>query len=537
MSIPPLRNPADLQKYRRMHLANLALSASNDQLNLNATKMFAQKGESSLVSDKVTPAERSAGVEGNKQMVRAFLSGEKICDSYTANEASQKMTMDEINFCLEMMKYIATDFKPRGVPASVFIRYLRKLRQKQIATDGVEYGLQQDTFLLTAAAPFMNPEQQQEVQHAIQEANLTDVVKRKLLENIKILQNMNLTEPEVQNLGINAAEVAEILAPALNTRPDPVDLLDAIHNDDGIRAIEMTTPTAEALHAQADVREFIASHIPTATPVNETVFETEAMNPEQINAVQMGRVIEPETNLPPGMERYVVSFDNASVDEQRGQIKKLGKQIAQYEHEPPRIPDDEIDDIPEGDLRNLYINMVRYFNMITSPLPEVPTHTAKTVTEARQEKGVGSGLYVPLGRHKINHHKLREGILQMKYPGGSGIRQIPTQKISRSLQELVTQLKDGKTPSIRAFEALSPADKDLLYTLVHHAKIELDVPTPETDRDLERFEIVKGEICAGNDNPQLVKELKSLLIRFGKNGRIPKRQVNELLETLLDFNL
>ena len=534
MSIPPLRRPSDLAKYRAAHLSSLALSASNDQLNLNAGKMFAQKGASSLASDKITPAERSAGAEGNKQLVRAFLSGERICDSYAANEAVGSMTSDEVGFCLQMMKYISNDFKPRGIPAQVFIRYLRKLRQKQVQTEGVEFNLQQDTFLLTAAAPFMSPEQQAEVHAAIQAANLTDTVRRKLLENIKVLEGMNLSQAEVQNLGIDAGEAAQIIAPALEERPSPVDLLDALHDDDGIRAIELTTPSAEALHAQADVQEFIARHVPTATPINETGFEAEAFIPTQIAATQMGRVLEPDSLIPEGMEGYVVAFDNDTTGGMRSRIRKTYRATSQYPGGPVAT-DSDIDAMNPSELRPFYLALLSFLHAVQNPLPPIPTHTARTLVEARQEKGVGSGLYSPLGRHKINHHKLREGILQVKYPSGSGIQALPTQKISRALGEMVMKLVANHVPSIREFEGLSPADKDLLYSLVHHAKIDLDVPTQETDRDLERFSIVKGEICSGNDSPQLVKELKALLIRFGKNGRIPRRQVNELLETLLDF--
>jgi hypothetical protein len=62
------------------------------------------------------------------------------------------------------------------------------------------------------------------------------------------------------------------------------------------------------------------------------------------------------------------------------------------------------------------------------------------------------------------------------------------------------------------------------------------VPNPneeEMDKELNHFEILKGEIIAGNDNPKIIKEFKAMLIKFGREGRIPRREVNSILEEML----
>ena len=62
----PQRKPGDATKFRKEWLANLALSASNNQLNQNASNMFRQTGASSLVKDMITPTEKTAKAEGDK---------------------------------------------------------------------------------------------------------------------------------------------------------------------------------------------------------------------------------------------------------------------------------------------------------------------------------------------------------------------------------------------------------------------------------------------------------------------------------------
>jgi len=45
--------------------------------------------------------------------------------------------------------------------------------------------------------------------------------------------------------------------------------------------------------------------------------------------------------------------------------------------------------------------------------------------------------------------------------------------------------------------------------------------------------ILRGEIIAGNDNHSIIKEFKVMLMKFMTEGRIPRRQANEILQELL----
>jgi hypothetical protein len=46
---------------------------------------------------------------------------------------------------------------------------------------------------------------------------------------------------------------------------------------------------------------------------------------------------------------------------------------------------------------------------------------------------------------------------------------------------------------------------------------------------MEDFEKMRGQILAGNDNKDLLKKFKLTLLKFAKDGRIPRREVNEIL--------
>lgn len=145
--------------------------------------------------------------------------------------------------------------------------------------------------------------------------------------------------------------------------------------------------------------------------------------------------------------------------------------------------------------------------------------------------------YRQFGRHIIHRRKLDDGILMIKYPSGAKHPDMPTQKIGEELTRVLKEMADGRMPQYHHFEGLGVKDKELLHHIVRHTQFQdLQVPPPDKealDKELDRFEILKGEIEAGNDNKELIREFKVMLMKFMRQGRIPKAQVNEIMEHLL----
>jgi hypothetical protein len=145
--------------------------------------------------------------------------------------------------------------------------------------------------------------------------------------------------------------------------------------------------------------------------------------------------------------------------------------------------------------------------------------------------------YKQLGRYLVNHHKLRDGILMVKSPSGAAVKQIPTQSVSSHYADALHYIAGGHTPPLDLFDRLSKEEKAHLHNVVKHSRVEgTGVPNPQKedeDKDIHRFHILKGEIIAGNDSTPLAREFKGLLIKLMRQGRIPRREGNEILEELL----
>jgi hypothetical protein len=151
--------------------------------------------------------------------------------------------------------------------------------------------------------------------------------------------------------------------------------------------------------------------------------------------------------------------------------------------------------------------------------------------------------YIPFGRYVIHRYDLEKGKLNIKTPKGGVIKELPSQKISLNLGKVLHSIGQGIMPEYDKVDSLKDEDKEVLHKVIHHSRMgdRVSVPTPksktEEEKISDRFNILKGEIIAGNDNPKIVKELKALLMRLINAGRIPRREAHEILTDLASLGI
>jgi len=145
--------------------------------------------------------------------------------------------------------------------------------------------------------------------------------------------------------------------------------------------------------------------------------------------------------------------------------------------------------------------------------------------------------YIPFGRYVINRHQLNnKDIFMIKTMKGGTISDLPTVKVSNSLSNVLQKMIGGKVPTFDDLNDLSADDKNHLHHITKKCDINVSVPTPNKDKlqqEMNKFDILKGEILAGNDNKEMVKEFKVMLLRFMNENRIPRRQGQEILTDLV----
>jgi hypothetical protein len=148
--------------------------------------------------------------------------------------------------------------------------------------------------------------------------------------------------------------------------------------------------------------------------------------------------------------------------------------------------------------------------------------------------------HVPFGRYLLNRNRLDEDIFSFKHLKGYGVRGYPSKRISRNLSNVFKTIVGGGTPKFDDLSNLSNDEKTYLHAVSKKAGImdKISIPTPSKDsmdKDIHQFEVMKGEILAGNDSSVLIKNFKLLLLKLSKTGALPKHEVSEIMEDLLSL--
>jgi hypothetical protein len=152
------------------------------------------------------------------------------------------------------------------------------------------------------------------------------------------------------------------------------------------------------------------------------------------------------------------------------------------------------------------------------------------------EKGLKKeAAYIPIGKYVINKHKLRDNMLLMRTVKGGQIAELPQMLISPHLGKMLNKIINGHGfPSHNDLTEMSDSDKDIMFKVFKMSKAEgiESIPRPNKSKDeqeFNRFTILKGQILAGNNSKELIKEFKTLLVKLIHADKIPRRDAHGIL--------
>lgn len=147
--------------------------------------------------------------------------------------------------------------------------------------------------------------------------------------------------------------------------------------------------------------------------------------------------------------------------------------------------------------------------------------------------------YVPFGRYVIHRNQLDNGTQMIKYPSGATIGHgiMKTQPISTAQSNIFKKVIKGEGISIDDIEGLSQGERNHVSQVLTKCHISHNVTkTKESrnqdDKDYRQLQICIGEYGAGNDSPELLKELKQLVVRLVKSKRITKQKGDAIIYEL-----
>jgi hypothetical protein len=156
-----------------------------------------------------------------------------------------------------------------------------------------------------------------------------------------------------------------------------------------------------------------------------------------------------------------------------------------------------------------------------------PMRESKNESDSESDEDVLSGkkMYLNNGKFAINLEKLRRNILHVYYSSSrASIPQLKRESISNDVKNILLDILHGKYNENLFRKLTNPDEQRLISTFVRVLKIP-DISMAEFDKAFQdHFDVLKGEIMAGNSNEKIKQEYKQYIVRGMSEGIIPRTQ-------------
>ncbi len=150
-----------------------------------------------------------------------------------------------------------------------------------------------------------------------------------------------------------------------------------------------------------------------------------------------------------------------------------------------------------------------------------------------------SNKYLEFGKFIINMNLLNKNILLLKYKNSyAPIPNLRRTMISDDLKDMLFYLLDTGEINYQTGMSLNNLEKEVFDILISKSGLNImlkyDKNKMKEDLDLiiEQYEILKGEIIAGNDNPKIIKDLKDILRKLVKYKKVSQSDAEDILKEL-----
>lgn len=146
--------------------------------------------------------------------------------------------------------------------------------------------------------------------------------------------------------------------------------------------------------------------------------------------------------------------------------------------------------------------------------------------------------YKTFGKYVIHMgHLIDKNVANFKYPSLGSIPAIKPLTVSDDYKDFIMDTLENGKPNERIFSKLPQEEQKHFERVVLGAGL-LDAfklrrtKSDGEKKDADRFNILRGEVMAGNNNEKVIKELRGLIIRFMNEGRIHQKEGTGMLVEL-----
>ena len=178
------------------------------------------------------------------------------------------------------------------------------------------------------------------------------------------------------------------------------------------------------------------------------------------------------------------------------------------------------------------MNRYRYLGQGVNPAPRPRVIVGRGIAVKE------SPSYKQYGKYAIHIPQLeQQDILNIKYKSLGQVPKFKPIAVSDIFRDFVLDLLESGKPNQRVYHQICPNERKIFEEMSIGAGVWNGLglkrtTTSSDEEEAKRFELLKGEYLAGNNNPKVISELRRLVVKMMSDGRIRKAQGLELLMEL-----
>jgi hypothetical protein len=146
------------------------------------------------------------------------------------------------------------------------------------------------------------------------------------------------------------------------------------------------------------------------------------------------------------------------------------------------------------------------------------------------------GRYRAFGKYMIHVPSLKKSMINVKYPSLVSVATIPQKYVSKDFINMLDELLNTNIFNKSKFNKLDEDEQNYFRFLADKCDFDLaigmgvgETMTSREKEEYDRFEVLRGSVIAGNNSPEVLKELQQYIIKFINQKRLPRQQGHDLL--------
>ena len=150
--------------------------------------------------------------------------------------------------------------------------------------------------------------------------------------------------------------------------------------------------------------------------------------------------------------------------------------------------------------------------------------------------------FIPFGRYLLSLKQLQKNRFMLRTKAKNPILSFKTIVLTRKTKAIVQKLLQDVEVTFEEIDSLNEDEKNDIDTIISKTDIDTRLRVPNTkrsrlERDLNKFNVLRGSIIAGGDNIEMLRDFRKLLLSLSNSGYISKKETGEVLLEMLKLNI